>query len=85
MARNPQHPDYPVEYALILLRAGLYDEAAAACREQMKTIQYNPDYYKILGIALGEMGQTKDALIHLEKAAELGDPTVDVFLKKYGN
>lgn len=85
MARNPQHPDYPVEYALILLRAGLYDEAAAACREQMKTIQDNPDYYKILGIALGEMGQTKDALIHLEKAAELGDPTVDVFLKKYGN
>jgi tetratricopeptide (TPR) repeat protein len=51
----------------------------------MKTIQDNPDYYKILGIALGEMGQTKDALIHLEKAAELGDPTVDVFLKKYGN
>lgn len=85
MARNPQHPDYPVEHALIMLRAGLYEDAAAACREQMKMIQDNPDYYKILGIALGELGQKKEALKYLEKAAELGDPTVEVFLKKYAD
>jgi hypothetical protein len=36
-----------------------------------------------LGIALGELGQTKKALEQLKKAESLGDPTVDTFIQKY--
>jgi tetratricopeptide (TPR) repeat protein len=83
ISRNPLHPDYPVEHAYILLRAAQYEDAAAVCTEQIRTVKDNPDYYKILGIALGELGQTKKALEQLKKAESLGDPTVDTFIQKY--
>lgn len=83
MSRNPQHPDYPVEHALILLRAGLYNEAIDVCSKKILTITDNPDYYKILGISFGELGKYKQALDNLYKAESLGDPTVSNFIEKY--
>lgn len=83
MSRNPQHPDYPVEHALILLRAGLYNEAIDVCSKKILTITDNPDYYKILGISFGELGKYKQALDNLYKAESLGDPTVSNFIERY--
>lgn len=80
---SPEDPNYKIEEALILLQTGLYKEAIAACKKLLQTIPENPDCYKIIGIANGELGNKQEALSALNKAKSLGDPTVDQFLEKY--
>lgn len=82
-AFNPKDPFYPVEEALVLLNAGLYPEAIETCATYLKQLPGNPDCYKIMGIAYGQLGKKKEALTHLQKAKELGDPTADAFIQKY--
>ena len=41
------------------------------------------DYYKIMGIAHGELKHKAQAQKYLQKAIELGDETAAPFLKKY--
>lgn len=80
---SPEDPNYKIEEALILLQTGLYKEAIAACEKLLQTVPENPDCYKIIGIANGELGNKQEALSALNKAKSLGDPTVDQFLEKY--
>ena len=80
---SPEDPNYKIEEALILLQTGLYKEAIAACKKLLQTVPENPDCYKIIGIANGELGNKQEALSALNKAKSLGDPTVDQFLEKY--
>ena len=83
MAFNPKDPFYPVEEAVVLLQAGLYPEAIGACEKSLKMLPENPDCYKIMGIAYGELNDTKKAQEYLKKAKDLGDPTIDTFIQKY--
>lgn len=83
IAYNPEDPFYPTEKAVVLLRAGLFKEAIAACEVSLKKLPGNPDCYKIMGIAYGELKDKKQALLHLNKAKDLGDPTVEGLIQKY--
>lgn len=74
---------YRIEEALILLRAGLYDEAIKAAQNTLTLLPENPDCYKIIGIAHGELGHKAKAVEALNKAIELGDETAQPFLQKY--
>lgn len=83
MRIRPDNVYYQIEEALILLQVGHYEEAIAASERILKTLPENPDCYKIMGIAFGELKQKDKAVAFLTKALELGDDTVEFFLKKY--
>ncbi|MBQ5881061.1 MAG: serine protease, partial [Bacteroidaceae bacterium] len=80
---NPSEMLYRIEEALILLRAGLFDEAIKAAQNTLTLLPENPDCYKIIGIAHGELGHKAQAVQALSKAIELGDETAQPFLQKY--
>lgn len=80
---SPNDPAYKIEEALILLRAGLFEEAAARCEALLKDFPSSSDCYKIAGIAYGELKQKAKAIAALNKAFELGDPSAKPFLEKY--
>lgn len=80
---DPSNPNYRIEEALILLQTGLYKEAIDVCEKLLVTLPENPDCYKIIGIANGELGNKQKAITALTKAKSLGDSTVDTFLQKY--
>lgn len=83
IALNPAEALYRIEEALILLRAGLFDEAIKAAQNTLTLLPENPDCYKIMGIAHGELGHKAQAAEALNKAIELGDETAQPFLQKY--
>ena len=83
MRIRPDNVYYQIEEALILLQVGHYEEAIAASERILKNLPENPDCYKIMGIAFGELKQKDKAVSFLTKALELGDDSVEVFLKKY--
>ena len=74
---------YRLEEALFLLRIGEFQQALTAATELLKELPENPDCYKIIGIAYGEMGKKQPAQQNLQKAKSLGDTTVDTFIQKY--
>lgn len=83
IAFNPKDPFYPVEEAIVLLNASMYKEAITACEKSLQKIPNNPDCYKIMGIAYGELKNKEKAMEYLQKAKQLGDTSVDTFMKKY--
>lgn len=83
IATSSQPILYRVEEALILLRAGEFESAITAAQNVLKDLPENPDCYKIIGIAYGELGNKTKAQTNLNKAKELGDDTVDTFIQKY--
>lgn len=80
---NPGEVFYKIEEALILLQAGVYEEAVSVAQETLRILPENPDCYKIMGIAYGELGKREQAVEALTKARELGDETADAYLQKY--
>ncbi len=83
IALAPLEPVYRLEEALILLRAGMYEESIGACERLLQDVPDVSDCYKIMGIAYGELKQKSKARAALNKAKELGDPSADTFLQKY--
>lgn len=83
IALAPLEPVYRLEEALILLRAGMYEESIAACERLLQDVPDVPDCYKIMGVAYGELKQKSKARTALNKAKELGDPSADTLLQKY--
>lgn len=83
IAVTSQPLPFRIEEALILLRAGEFEQALQTAQTVLKELPENPDCYKIMGIAQGELGQKASALQNLRKAQELGDDTVAPFLEKY--
>lgn len=83
LTKSPRNEVYMVEEALIMLRAGLYEEASKQCQKIIALYPNNADAYKLLGLASGELKQNAKALNYLKKAKELGDTTAEQFMKRY--
>lgn len=83
MRIRPENVYYQIEEALILLQVGHYEEVIAASEKILNILPENPDCYKIMGIAFGELKQKDKAVAYLKKALELGDDSVEGFMKKY--
>lgn len=74
---------FRLEEAYALLRVSEFQRAIEAAQKVLKELPENPDCYKIIGISYGELGKKALAQQNLQKAKELGDDTVDTFIKKY--
>lgn len=77
LSLNPHDPTYPVEYAYVLLRAGLNDEVVTVCDDYIQKTPDNPDFHKFRGVALAQLGKFSQARKSLEQAKALGDPTAE--------
>ncbi len=74
---------YRLEEAYALLRVSEFERAIESAKSVLRELPENPDCYKIIGISYGELGKKALAQQNLQKAKELGDDTVDTFIKKY--
>ena len=74
---------YQLDEAILLLNIGEYQKAITAAQELLKVLPENPDCYKVLGVAHGELKHKAQALQYLKKAEELGDDSVKTFIEKY--
>lgn len=74
---------YRLEEAYILLRVGEFEEAIDAATRLLADLPENPDCYRIIGVAHGELGHKKLAVENLTKAQQLGDDVAASFLPKY--
>ncbi len=74
---------YKIDEAALLLNVGEFKRAITAAEAVLKELPENPDCYKIIGVAQGELGNKAAALKNLNKAKQLGDDTVDTFIGKY--
>ena len=74
---------YRLEEAYALLRVSEFERAVETAQSVLKELPENPDCYKIIGIAYGELGKKALAQQNLQKAKALGDDTVDTFIQKY--
>lgn len=83
IATSNQPYFYRLEEAYILLRVGEFQSAIDAAKNLLKDLPENPDCYKIIGIAYGELKNKTLAQQNLLKAKQLGDTTVDSFIEKY--
>lgn len=83
IATSPAPLPYRLEEAFLLLRVGEYDRALAAAESLLADLPESPDCYKVMGLAHGESGRKAKALPLLQKARELGDTSVEPFIKKY--
>ena len=72
---------YLVEKALAQWRMGNYDEAVYAGQKALKINPNGADAYKAIGLALGEQKKTAEAIKHLTKAKELGDPQAEALIQ----
>lgn len=79
----PQTLLFKLEEAVILLRVGEFKMSIDAATKLLSELPENPDCYKIIGIAHGELGHKAEAQRNLMKAQELGDTTVSTFIEKY--
>ena len=83
ITQSKQPEFYQVEKAAFLLNIGEFAAAADAAEKVLKVMPQNSDCYKIMGIAHGELKHKALAVKYLQKAQELGDNSVESFLKKY--
>lgn len=83
IATSKQPQLYQLDEAILLLNIGEYQKAINAAQELLKTLPENPDCYKVLGVAHGELKHKAQAIQYLKKAQELGDDSVSSFLEKY--
>lgn len=74
---------YQIDEAALLLNIGEYQSAITAAQKVLKQLPENPDCYKILGIAHGELKHKTQALQYLRKAEELGDNSVKKLIERY--
>lgn len=74
---------YQIDEAALLLNIGEYQSAIQAAQNILKQLPENPDCYKILGIAHGELKHKAQALQYLKKTQELGDDSVKKLLERY--
>ena len=74
---------YRLDEAFILLRVGEFQPAIDAATKLLIDLPENPDCYRILGIAHGELGQKAKAVQYLQKAINLGDETAVSILPRY--
>ncbi len=83
ISRAEMPAPYRLEEASLLLRVGEFAEASAKAEALLHDLRESPDCYKIIGIAAGEQGRKSAALQNLQRARELGDDSVEIFIEKY--
>ncbi len=83
LTRQPGNIDLLIEEAAITLRGGLYDDAIQLCNARLKAYPEEPNFYRIMGIAYGELGKKAQARTALLKAKDLGDDSIDEVLERY--
>ena len=81
LSMKPDDYLYLVEKALAQWRMGNYDEAVYAGQKALKINPNGADAYKAIGPALGEQKKTAEAIKHLTKAKELGDPQAEALIQ----
>jgi tetratricopeptide (TPR) repeat protein len=81
LSMKPDDYLYLVEKALAQWRMGNYDEAVYAGQKALKINPNGADAYKAIGLALGEQKKTAEAIKHLTKAKELGDPQAEALIQ----
>ena len=62
---------------------GEFQTAIDAGEALIKELLDNADAYRLLGIAYGELKNKAKAISYLNKAKQLGDTSVESFIKKY--
>lgn len=80
---SPKEVFFRIEEASIYLQVGMFKEALASGKKALEGQPDNPNCYKIMGIACGELKDKANAVAYLKKAQELGDSTAAEFLEKY--
>ncbi|MBQ2123147.1 MAG: hypothetical protein II200_04055 [Bacteroidaceae bacterium] len=80
-ALSPNNAYYPQEQARVLLIVGYYDDAIAKAQVALDMVPQNPEAYKLMGIAYRQKGDKQQAQQCFSKAKELGDNSVDEYLK----
>ena len=78
---SPRNAYYPQEQARVFLIVGYYDDAIAKAQAALDMVPQNPEAYKLMGIAYRQKGDKQQAQQCFSKAKELGDNSVDEFLK----
>lgn len=78
---SPNNAYYPQEQARVLLIVGYYDDAIAKAQVALDMVPQNPEAYKLMGIAYRQKGDKQQAQQCFSKAKELGDNSVDEYLK----
>lgn len=77
---NPTEYVYYIQKALIETRTANYEEAVIAAKQAQQIDNTDPDSYKLMGIAYGELGNTAEARRNLQRAVELGDAEAQSWL-----
>ncbi len=77
----PRNAYYPQEQARVYLIVGHYDEAIAKAQTALEMVPNNSEAYKIMGIAHKQKGDKQQAQQCFMKAKDLGDNSVDEYLK----
>lgn len=71
---------YLVEKSLVQIRCAQFDEAILTAKRALQIEPDGADAHKMMGIAYGESGQKEEALEHLRRARELGDPQAEALI-----
>lgn len=83
IATSKEPIPFRLEEAALLLSVGEFKQAIEAAQKLLHDLPENPDCYKIIGVAYGEQGNKTEAIKNLQKAKNLGDTSVETFIKKY--
>ena len=83
IATSKEPIPFRIEEAALLLSVGEFKQAIEAAQKLLHDLPENPDCYKIIGVAYGEQGNKTEAIKNLQKAKNLGDTSVETFIKKY--
>ena len=83
LSQKPEYFDYRLEEVSLWLIAGEFQTAIDAGEALIKELPDNADAYRLLGIAYGELKNKTKAISYLNKAKQLGDTSVESFMKKY--
>ncbi len=80
---DPRNLLYLVEKCGIMLRVNQLDECVTTARQCLAIEADNTDALRMLGYALLQQGKKEEALIHLNKAATLGDAAAKEIIDNY--
>ena len=76
---NPRNYKLWMEYGLVFIEEGIYEQAIQALNKALTLVDWDPDLWNYLGVAYWKSGQPEKAIEVYEKALAL-DPTYAVVL-----
>lgn len=79
---SPQDFGLYLEYASLLMRVGMSDQAKPLLEKLTEQVPDNNDCHRLLGICLMNNDENEQARIHFQKAVELGDEQAAKLLER---